>query len=95
MEITKTYYLAGLENIETGKVEIYSGGGSCPNFCILGKGLGKCYVTEKAALERLKSIKESYYKIYTDKFFLKTKFCIYKINVKIEEGKDINNENIS
>lgn len=83
--IKKTYYLAGIKNKETGKVEIYSGGHGSPDFCILGNGLGKAYRTKRAALNRLSLIKTSYYKIYTNKFFEKNDFVIYKLETEISE----------
>lgn len=91
MIINKTYYLVGIEN-ETGKVELYTGGSTNnPNFCVLGKGLGKGYTTKKSALERIELLKNNYYKaLYTDQWLEKQKFNIYKLETKIskEELKD-------
>lgn len=83
--IQKIYYLAGIKHKETLEVEIYAGGNGNPNFCKLGNGLGKAYLTEKAARNRLEALSKSYRKIYTDKFFEKIDFVIYKVEATIME----------
>lgn len=83
--IQKIYYLAGIKNKETLEVEIYAGGHGSPNFCKLGNGLGKAYLTEKSARNRLEALSKSYHKIYTDKFFKKNDFVIYKVEATIME----------
>ena len=92
MIINKTYYLVGIES-ETGKVELYNGGGNNPNFCILGKGLGKGYTTKKAALERIELLKKNYYKvIYNGHWFETHKFNIYKLETKISKEEEFKEE---
>ena len=88
MEIKKTYYLAGIED-NNGIVEIYNGGGNTPNFCILGKGLGKAYTTKKSALNRLETLKSNYCKVlYTDNYLKTHKFCVYKIETIITKEEE-------
>ena len=92
--IQKIYYLAGIKNKETLEVEIYAGGYGNPNFCKLGNGLGKAYLTEKAARNRLEALSKSYRKIYTDKFFEKNDFVIYRVETKITESEIYTNDEI-
>lgn len=86
--LEKIYYLAGIKDKEIGEVKIYSGGTrNEPKFCILGNGLGKAYLTKKAAQNRIKDLSADLHKIRSESYFKKIDFVIYKVETKIMESK--------
>ena len=88
--LEKIYYLAGIKDKETGEVKIYSGGTrSEPRFCILGYGLGKAYKSKKLAQSRLEGLRADLHIVYSESYFKKIDFVIYKVETKIMELENV------
>jgi len=86
--LEKIYYLVGIKDKATGNVKIYSGGTrSEPKFCKLGYGLGKAYRSKKLAQNRLEGLSADLHIVYSESYFKKIDFVIYKVETKITESE--------
>lgn len=79
--IKKTYWMVGMQCPDN-TIEIYSGGHGNPNFCKLGKGLGKAYSSKKMALKRIDIFKSS----LTSR--VNAKYILYRVETIITEENE-------